>query len=898
MRLNMMKGVGLGALIFCLSALPASLTAAQNPFDRASEEGGYDFGGKKNKKSKGKAKQEKGKDKDKDKKKPFEDVIEDMKKHEGLFNVYWDAEKHKMYMEIKPDQMETHYLCSPTVTKGLGRFIIGGAVWQEYPFEFKRVGDNVQMVLKNVWYRADNSETGQRAIKNSFSDSVLAQAEVKSKPHAETKGILIDPADLFLQDLEGISQFTKRAFKSSYTLDKKTSYFEGAKAFPENVEIGVSLNYTNKNPEQRFSVLPDPRSIQIGLNFSLSGLPETGYRPRLADERIGHFLAMYQDFSDDRSESPYVRYITRWHLEKEDPSAEVSPPKKPIVFWLENTIPEEHRPAIMEGALVWNDAFRKIGFSNAIQVKQQPDDADWDPADVRYSTIRWVVAPGIAFAQGPSRIHPFTGQIFDADIRIMEAFVRSTWHEYSEKVEPVTDAIPMIPMLHGQPRQMCLLQDGMKRQAVFGSNLLEARYGKPLNDILARKFVHDMLVSTICHEVGHTLGLRHNFKASTFLTKDQLQDEHLTLTRGLTGSIMDYTPVNLAQEGKDQGQYFQTTLGPYDYWATEYAYKPFSPENERAGLEEVLRMVSDAGLAYGTDEDAAGMQTRSIDPECNLWDLGDDPVAFYKDRFAIAKELWAKMPTFFDRPGERYSRLRRVFHMALSEYRIAAVNVPKYIGGVYHHRDHMGDPGGRLPLEPVPAAKQREALELITTEILGKNILRFDTDLLNRLAPEMRPNFEGGAWQISRLDYPIHDTIRSVQVRTLNRLFDEYTLNRVVDSAVKVNDKKPFTLEELFTEIREAVWEDLSTGEEIDSFRRNLHRLDTDILVKLMLKPSAGTPGDARTLARRDLQEIARRIKKHLDRGTYSRDSITRAHLDETYAKIRAALDAGVVRPL
>ena len=200
-----------------------------------------------------------------------------------------------------------------------------------------------------------------------------------------------------------------------FKFDKSNSYYNYVKSFPNNSEIDVSIHYKSISPKYKFT-LADSRSMIHKYHISISLLPASSYVPRVADDRVGHFMTMYQDYSDTYKESPYVRFINRWNLQKLNPSLNISEPIEPIVFWIENTVPHEFRDAVREGIEKWNLAFEKIGFKNAIVAKQMPDDATWDPADTRYNTIRWMVQPGSAYAVGPSRANPFTGELYDADI--------------------------------------------------------------------------------------------------------------------------------------------------------------------------------------------------------------------------------------------------------------------------------------------------------------------------------------------------------------------------------------------------------------------------------------------------------------------------------------------------
>lgn len=838
------------------------------------------------------------KEEKKDEAKPFDEVVKGFTVIEGFFTLYQKDEDAKVYMELKPDQFDKIFLCCITRQAGDGRFFDAGAMLGDFPFVFKRVGKTVQFINKNVSFRADKDAPINRAIERGLSDSIMGSAKIESAPHPERRSVLVDPSGFFLQDMEFVSYMLNEYMKAEYGFDRDNSYFGVLKSFPQNTEVETILHFKTAKPRPMFITIPDNRSFLIRYHYSLASLPETDYKPRIADDRVGHFLTMYQDYTSMLRETPYNRYVTRWHLEKAEPKFELSPPKKPIVFWLENTIPAEYREAIKEGILLWNKAFERIGFKDAIVVQQQPDDADWDPADSRYNTIRWIVSPGGGYAVGPSRANPFTGQIYDADVRISADYVRYIFGEYEELANPVAMWDSSASPLHKDcSHGYCDYWVGMAQQAAFGWSLLTARGAVERGEINVEQYLHDALVELAAHEVGHTLGLRHNFKGSTALTNEQLQDVKLTAEEGISGSIMDYVPVNIAPEGKKQGQYYQTTLGPYDYWAIEYAYKPIdadSPDSEKAVLDKIASKVADPKLTYGTDEDAF-WGARGIDPDCNRYDLGTDPIAYYRDQIAISKELWSKMEDKFEKKGERYQKLRRVFGYGLNPYYQASEYVTKYIGGIYHRRDHVGDPNGRIPFEVVSAERQREALEFLKKNIFGPDAFSFPPELLNKLAPERFWDFEGSIWSMWRLDYPIHSVILSIQTSPLNRLYDATLLNRMLDNQLRFQKgEKPFTMAEMFEGIRGAIWSELNTQTDVNSFRRALQRAHLNKLIGLVVKPGGGVPEDASTLARADLIELKDKIDNALSNKKL--DAYTQAHLDETRSRIEAALKAGIQR--
>ncbi len=839
-------------------------------------------------------KAEKEKKEDKKKGKSFDEVVKDFQAIDGLFRLYHNPEDNKVFLELTTDQLDKIFLCSISREVGDGTYFDSAAMIGRFPFIFKRVGEKILFIHKNVYFRADKDTAIHRAVVRGVANSIVGSAKIESRPHTERGSILVNPSGFFVQDIAMVGHIFNEYIKSvKYNFDKENSYFEKLKSFSGNTEIEVALHFVSSNPKPS-PTIPDPRSFQHVYHYSLSNLPQSDYRPRAADDRIGHFLTMYQDYNSVLRDTPYIRNINRWHLKKAEPGFRLSPPRKPITFWLENTIPVEFREPVREGVLLWNKAFERIGFKAAIEVKQQPDDADWDPADASYNTVRWMVRPGGGYAIGPSHTDPFTGQIYDADIRVSADILRYVFMGYEELVKPVAvgDSITSgIPGTFSSGR--CDLGVGVAQQAAFGWNLLNARG----IDVDSEKFVRDFLVMLIAHEVGHTLGLRHNFKASTIHLVDLLQNRKFTQAKGISGSVMDYNPANIAPEGKTQGDYFQTMLGPYDYWAIEYAYKQIdaeSPESEKGVLEKVASRGTEPSLPYGTDEDAL-WGSRGIDPETNRWDLGSDPIAFYRSRIRLARELWRKMESVFEKGGGRYPKFRRVFNRGFDQYRVAVMNVTKFIGGIYHRRDHIGDPNGRVPFEPVPAVKQREALEFLIENVLSRDAFDFPPRLLNKLAPERFWDFSGTVFKLERIDYPIHEVVLSVQSDPLNRLFDPVRLRRMQDIQLRYDlNHEPFEMREMFEGLRQTIWSELSNSQKINSFRRALQREHLDRLIGLVVDPAKGIPQDATTLARADLISIKDNIDPVL--AGPEADPFSRAHLEETRAKIEAALQAGIHR--
>jgi hypothetical protein len=863
-------------------------------------------------------KKEEKKDEKKDEKKPadkpFADIVKDAQVTKGLFTFHRTEEK--VFLELLPDQLEKTYILTLTCESGLGeRGFYAAMMCGAAPIAFHKQGKTIQLRLKNPRFTAAAGTPMSRAVARSFSESILGIAKIESQPHPDRKSLLIDLGTIFIADVPMMAYDLEATFRIPYRFDAKASDFGTLKAFEKNVEIETIAHYATERPPvppitppggtppPRVAPprnLPDVRSALFRFRYSLAELPQTGYSARLADDRVGHFFDRIEDFTDDVAHVPTRRFINRWHLEKADPSAAKSKPKQAIVFWLENTIPLKYRDAIRDGVLMWNAAFERIGFENAIEVRQQPDDADWDPADVRYNTVRWFNTTDAVFAIGPSNSNPFSGQLFNADIGFSEGMTRMIRREHTEMINPATaldqDAPrPFIaPWSSVRGRMLCGLAESAVRDASFSLEVLAAR-GADSEGTNTDQFIRTWLRMIAAHEVGHTLGLRHNFRASTIHPFERLGDRSVTMRDGLTGSVMDYIPTNVAVRGAPQGEFHQSTLGTYDFWAIEYAYKPIpatSPEAELPELKRIAARSSDPKLAYGTDEDAGGFFAApwEMDPLANRGDLGANPMRFVTHRVDLANEIFANMETKLEKQGEGYQVLRRAFNIAVGERFYVLGLAAKYVGGIYHHRDHVGDPGNRLPFQPVPAAEQREALELLRKHLFAPEAFAFSPRLLNKLANERFPDWSNFEQQFgSRGDVPIHALIANAQRRALDRLYHPVVLSRILDSEVKAEQPaSAFRLDELFTVVQNAVWAELKQPQPgINSYRRSLQREHLRRMTALILSGSQA-PEDARSLARESLVSLER----DLQNAVAGAQGTTRAHLAESLARVEEALKA------
>jgi Met-zincin/Domain of unknown function (DUF5117)/Domain of unknown function (DUF5118) len=859
---------------------------------------------------------------------PFDEVIKDTQKSGGLFTLYRNKEKNKIYLEIKPEQLNKNYLATATLESGIGeRGIYSGMPLQDFLFYFQRVDDKLNFVIRNVNFRTREGDPQVRSLARSFSDSVLYTISIKSI-HPERKTLLIDLGDLLLTDLAGLS------VSLGVPGSTDQSYFGTAKAFPQNLEIESVLNFsggTDRDSEvANFASLADNRGFTLRVHYSLSQLPDKDYRPRLADDRIGYFITAYQDLSkDDRGDS-FVRYINRWHLEKQDPNAVISPPKKPIVFWIDNAVPLEYRDAMKEGVLMWNKAFLKAGFKDAIEVRQMPDDATWDPADIRYNTIRWINTVDGYFAMGPSRVNPLTGEILDADILVDASFVRALKNEYRKIVQPsqtqnrtTLSALMQNRLLCANglnaknndiPQQMQGQQGLLSRlskmageydlcygmeaanQFAFGSLAMSLLPDTMATPDQVKEYINEYLRLIIAHEVGHTLGLRHNFRGSTLLPPEEMNNTEITQTKGLTTSVMDYIPPNIAPQGTKQGDYFPNMVGVYDEWAIKYGYTTIqtsTPLAEKPILEEIAAQSYKPELSFSTDEDIY-----DLDPTADAWDNSGNVLLYSQWQLNNSRVMWERLDKRYPMAGDSYSDVSERFSTVLGNYFQQIYYTTKYIGGQSFYRIHpsempvenvSGVRQHRLPFEPVPVEQQRQALETLQKYVFAEDALSFSPELLNKLAPS-RWRHWGSYPQVGRLDFPIHDLVLLMQSSVLRDLLSGDRLSRLKDIELKTKPENTLSLPELFDTLQSGVWTEVIKPKgkpmKIASLRRGLQREYLDILTGMVLRKEY-VPEDARTLAWYKLKQLDEKLKE-----VNSEDEYTKAHLLETRDRIEKVLNA------
>jgi len=895
---------------------------------------------------------------------PFAKVLEGFEKVvtkaniTPMYTLYTRAKDGQMYAELPRDFQMRKYFIATTVASG--EEYAGLQAGDLYVY-WRRYDRHLALIAPNIEYRAAGDREAESSVKRLFTDRVLMEVPIitmgpNGGPVIDVDSMLLNPDPRFnIGPAQFNPSLTQRGIFSIRT----------AKAFENNVEIAFEVPSAQDG------------GLKI-LHFSISNIPDnTGYQPRPADSRVGFFTTSYSDLAKYDDRETRIRYVNRWHLEKADPRLQLSPPKNPIVFYIEHTTPVRYRRWVRDGILAWNAAFEKVGITNAIEVYYQDAASgahmDKDPEDVQYNFVRWL-NNDIGTAIGPSRVHPLTGQILDADIILTDGWIRHYKKQFTENLPKIAmegygpDTLAWLaehpewdPRVRLAPPSMrasvqrqiaknaalpyaghplfsansdvlgdeeydglnrpsqvnglCMAADGLAMEVAMARMTFDILGGlaqdppatpaapagekKPeapkeqMLDGMPESFVGPLMAHLVAHEVGHTLGLRHNFKASSVYTLAQINSEEVKGKKQLAGSVMDYIGTNVRLDsGTLQGDYCMTGVGPYDMWAIEYGYT-------FGDTKPILARVAEPELVFATDEDTGGP-----DPLARRYDFSKNPLDFANEQIRLVNHHRAKLLSDFIKDGDSWDRIRYGYEMILSLQTRSLSMMSIWVGGAHVNRDKKGDPNGRRPIEVVPAETQR-ALNFVLQNAFRDEAFGLTPELTTAMGLDKWYDNQGSMSEEST--WPIHDRIMGIQSSMMTSLLNPTTLRRVYDNEFRVPaDADSLTLPELLQTVTAAVWSELDVKAEgqytarkplVTSLRRNLQREQLERLIDLTLPGrSQGPAGKViSSLAAQQLRGILQKIEAAQQAAADKHDPYTAAHLQQARDRITKALDADYI---
>jgi hypothetical protein len=840
----------------------------------------------------------------------YDKFVKTAEKQAGLFTLW--RKDDKVYLEIRDDQLDTDFLEHVVPANGLGGFGFhsGDQFVQEARLvRFHDTGKDVALIWPHTLFVATPGTALATAVRESTADSVetLLPMVAQNKPGKtrilDASALLGDILDLGneLNDVVGADKKPE----AGYRLDPTRTYFGPSKAFPENVIIEADQTFASAKPDT-INTVPDPRFVQMRVKYNFTQiLSSPGYMPRLYDDRVGYWEDPHVGFDYDSQIDNGRWYIVRWNLEASDPSQPVSPAKKPIVYYLDRSIPAEYRGAVRDGILEWNKAFEKIGISNAVQVLDPPDDPSWDPDDIRYSVIRWVTdAPSEFGAEAQIVWDPRTGEIFRGGVLLDANLGRYAKFGERDLLEallgpgtPGTTQHKVKAKTFGPAGDESDFGRGLAAQSAFGATALTLM--GQTGDL--EQFVYQRIKAVAMHEVGHDFGLSHNFIAHNAYSPAELHSAAFTKADGTTASVMDYWPINLWPKGTSHGTYYPTTLGTYDYHVIHWGYAPVpgakTPQDEVPTLAHWASAATDPRYTFAGDEDGYFDGGHAIDPRTAPYLLTNRPIDWCAAQLGLTKGFIATLDRRFPLAQESWSDERVAFLSLLVRYNTCAQSLTHYIAGEYLTRSRVGDPGVRTALSPVERSEEWRAFSLLDKYLFADSNWDFSPATLERLTyTEYMPVANFGYDPTPRHDLPVVELVGDMQTSALGRMFAPLVLQRLADLPTKARPGTTMSLADLFGWTQVSVFGDLATGRLGGSqIHRNLQRAYTQLLAQMITAPAIGTPLDAQALARLELTDLRDRINHSLTRSGL--DLQTRAHLIAMRTDAERALDARTVIP-
>lgn len=897
--------------VACLAAALSSMTAAQ--------------GGKQPDPPKPEANQEQPKPDPKIEE--YEKAIKDLTKHEGVFTLY--MRKKDILLELPESKLNQSFMIQTTLNTGIGGGAQAGDPVGNFSvdmFRFEKHDDSVWMIRPNFRFRWDPSDTLATASQRSFPEAILAGFRIE-QTHPAKKLLLVNVTNLFNGDFVRLPELLTMALGPGYMLDRDKSGVDQVKSFPGNTVVRMGLHYFSQrgaggeqNPMFAMlgmsgNFLEDSRSAPLKVTYNLWYRGDSDYRPRLSDSRVGYFTedfySLRRFFEQDRTQ----RYIMRWNLKKKDPKAARSEPVKPIVWAIDPSVPKDLREASKEAILEWNKAFDRLGYQNAVQVVDiDPKDPDYDHADARYNVLRYTMSPDAGYAIALFRTDPVSGEILNAAVTFDANMYFFAGMEHDVFVNPAaqttqlaTKALlrnpgnPLLPVKEMWGEVNPAVEEFKTKMRKLGWNTTECTFARDLAaysrvlwyaieaagiPISKASYVKQFVKEVTMHEVGHCMGLRHNFVASTNLSTAQLADAELVNSQGVTASVMDYNPPNVQGLSKPGVAFYSSTIGPYDKWAIEYGYADIAattPEGERAKLSQIAARSGLPGHLYMTDEDAD-----AVNPFVVRFDNAKDPIVYSEKLIAAAQRIRTyalkHLPKAGDSYEERTAMILRSYAMVFREGRLTS----RFIGGIESNRTRRGDQGSRHSLRPVDAQLQRDALRLISKKVLSQATVALPEDVMMNLSR----NFDdpsGSQWFA-----PLREYLSNNLILMYATCMSADTTDRIAENQFKWGAAKDaYTLDEHFSALIGAVFSEIGSDMPINGVRRDLQRFAFNGLMTQVNAAPGAISEDVRILASSNLKRLNQRVNAQLSR-TRKLDQLTIVHLQEMRDGLRRFMDRSV----
>ncbi len=809
----------------------------------------------------------------------------DIRSTSGLFVTY--SYRTKTYMLVQHKQLGKPFMLTSQVSQGTGRLgggdVLGaltGSRVQSMVVSLVRHGNRLYLIEQPHAY-LDQAEQWT-AVHRTFSPTVVtsipilaegsASSTTSAKPSAQD--VLVGLDELLLEDLVAAMPVGRERQKAT----RKQSYVESHSGTAQSTSLRVRLGYSSA------TVTELGHSVNsVGVTYSFVQLPSSPMQRRKADDRMGTFTTPFRDFQSPESRMQ-SHAVVRWRLEADHREGTLLVPKKPIVFYLDSATPKGLQPYILDGVRQWNRAFEAAGWKDAVRAAVLPAKLALD--DPRIAVIHWDVGEHSLNGRGQPLVDPRSGEILSATLILSMNPLRHHLRLRKTVLRPHQQQETIDAALSDDQEELGAVlgtQGDVLRAALLGKRALTP--SEPLPDALLGQRMRLLAM----HEVGHALGLRHNFRASTHTPSEQLGNKEWYKKSPLLASVMDYPALNLpatAAEGNATTDfpYYQASIGPSDVMSIAYAYSP-----DPMYAVQLASQAAKWGYVFGSDDEADS----DSDPSVQRWDLGGEPLTWAKDRAKALRDLWQQVEKGSLLPGDRPADVTQVAASLLYDFERAVGAVPAYIGGRYGSRDHLGDPGGKPASRAVEKSKQSAALSFLLSEVLSESSLPMTPALAERLGEDyLTPRHSSPRKQT---DLPLWRQVLDLRISILRELLEPARLRRMVDGEQAFGRDAVLTVGELLSQLTQSLFAEIISGNPgaISPLRRELQLRYVERLTHQVLHV-APESRHARAQARYQLQQIESKLEELRPKRS-ALDVDTRAHVIELGDSISATLNGARV---